>query len=223
MKFIALVLFAASLAATRCAAAEWPPCSMFEGNVACVRTATLTEAWLAQVRQFQTTNRSAGLILDLRFADGEAATLDAAVKLFSAKKIPLMILVNGQTRGAAAELASRLRVAKAGVVIGSGNAAAGLAPDIAVAVGADEEKIYFANPFAVTMTNNPAALSAKNDLRAFVDHMTEAELVRRKIKDGEDESDDTTTPRPGPAQPVVRDPVLVRALDLLKALAVLKK
>ena len=89
--------------------------------------------------------------------------------------------LNGQTRGAAAELASRLRAAKAGVVIGSGNAAAGLAPDIAVAVGADEEKIYFANPFAVTMTNNPAALPAKNDLRAFVDHMTEAELVRRKI------------------------------------------
>ena len=67
-----------------------------------------------------------------------------------------------------------------------------------------------------------AFVLAKNDLRAFVDHMTEAELVRRKIKDGEDESDGTTTPRPGPAQPVVRDPVLARALDWLKALAVLK-
>ena len=223
MNFIAIILLATVLAATRGVAAGWPDCSVFEGGVACVRTAALTEAWLAQVRQFQTTNRSAGMILDLRFADGEAAALDAAVKDFSTKKIPLMILVNGQTRGAAAELAARLRTAKAGVVIGGTNSPAGLLPDIAVAVGADEEKIYFANPFAVTMTNNPAALPAKNDLRAFVDHMTEAELVRRKIKDGEDESDDTTTPRPGPAQPVVRDPVLARALDLLKALAVLKK
>ena len=223
MNFIVIVLLAASLAATRCAAAGWPACSVFEGNVVCVRAEPLTESWLAQVREFQTTNRSTGMILDLRFANGDTAALDAAVKDFSTKKIPLMILVNGQTRGAAAELASRLRAAKVGMVIGGTNSSADLVPDIAVAVGADEEKIYFANPFAVTMTNNPTALSAKNDLRAFVDHMTEAELVRRKIKDGEDESEDLATPRPGPAQPVVRDPVLARALDLLKALAVLKK
>jgi hypothetical protein len=55
-----------------------------------------------------------------------------------------------------------------------------------------------------------------------VDHMTEAELVHRKIKDGEDASDEMLSPRPAPPQPVIRDPALARAVDLLKALAILQ-
>ena len=55
----------------------------------------------------------------------------------------------------------------------------------------------------------------------FVDHMSEAELVRKKIKDGEGE--DSPAPRTEPATPVIRDPALARAVDLLKALAILPK
>jgi hypothetical protein len=55
---------------------------------------------------------------------------------------------------------------------------------------------------------------------AFVDHTSEAELVRKRIKDGDDEGD-VATPRAEPLQPVIRDPALARAADLLKALAAL--
>ncbi len=57
---------------------------------------------------------------------------------------------------------------------------------------------------------------------AFVDHTSEADLVRKRIKDGEPRTIHTTTQRPKPApQPVIRDPALARAMDLLKALAAL--
>ena len=65
-------------------------------------------------------------------------------------------------------------------------------------------------------------LSGTNNLLAIVDHTSEAELVRKRIKDG-DEGGDLPTPRAEPAQPVIRDPALARAVDLLKALAVLHK
>ena len=84
------------------------------------------------------------------------------------------------------------------------------------------EKKFLLDPFAMTATNEPVSLSAKNELLPFVDHMSEAELVRKRIKDGEDGSDDSSTPRPLPAQPVIRDPSLARAVDLIKALAILK-
>ena len=61
-----------------------------------------------------------------------------------------------------------------------------------------------------------------NNLLAIVDHTSEAELVRKRVKDG-DEGGEITTPRAEPLQPVIADPALARALDLLKALAVLHK
>jgi len=120
----------------------------------------------------------------------------------------------------AAELALHLRVAKLGVLIGSSNGTAPIAPDISVAVNAEDEKQFLANPFATPTTNG--APVAKAELLSFVDHMTEAELVRKRIKDGEDPGDEDVTPRPAPLQPIIRDPSLARAVDLVKALAVLK-
>jgi hypothetical protein len=52
-----------------------------------------------------------------------------------------------------------------------------------------------------------------------VDHTSEAELVRKRVKDGDET--DAASPRAEPPQPVVRDPALARAIDLLKALAAL--
>jgi hypothetical protein len=164
------------------------------------------------------TNKIIGTVLDLRFADGES--LAAAEQFLAAKKSPLVILVNGETRGAAADWAARLRAAGAGLIIGSTNAAGKIAPDIAVAVSGAAEKKFQADPFAEARATN-VHFAAANNLLPFVDHMSEAELVSKRAKDGE--LDEPDAPRAGPPQPVVRDPALARALDLLKALAVLNR
>ena len=219
MKFLAALWLASWLLAGRCAAAP-APASVLESNVLCVRAVQLSATWLDQVRAFQSTNRTTGTVLDLRFADGDHATLAAAKVFFSSRKSPLMILVNNQTRGVAAELAAELRENKIGFIISSTNPPAGITADLTVSVSDALEIIYVADPFATTSTNSTAT-SAKGEMRAFVDHMTEAELVRRRLKDGEDESEDVSSPRPAPPQPVINDPALARALDLLKAISIL--
>jgi hypothetical protein len=50
--------------------------------------------------------------------------------------------------------------------------------------------------------------------------MSEAELVRNHVKDGEDDEIQPTTRTEPP--PVIRDPALARAVDLLKALAIVR-
>jgi hypothetical protein len=185
-----------------------------------LRPGQLTEKFPEQVRLLQPTNPIVGTVLDLRFADGGDGAADAAMKLFAAKKTPLVILVNGQTRGAAADIAAQLRAANAGIIIGSTNAPEKILPDIAVNVSAGAEKIFMENPFASSpAASTEAGSPATNDLLPLVDHTTEAELVQKKIKDGEDDGDDLT-PRAAPPQPVIRDPALARAVDLLKALAI---
>ena len=77
------------------------------------------------------TNKIAGVVLDLRFADGSDDTAaQAAAKLLAAKKIiagPLAVLVNGETRGTAKALAAALRQAGAGLIIGSPTAGEAMA------------------------------------------------------------------------------------------------
>jgi hypothetical protein len=194
---------------------------MVESNLVCVRPDNVSGNFLGDISSIHLTGKPAGTILDLRFAGGDAGSIDAAVKFFSVKKTPLVILVNGQTHDGAEELAARLRAARAGILIGSTNSPEKIFPDIAVNVSADDETKFLTNPY-VTETNNPGG-SVQDNLLPLVDHMTEAELVHRKIKDGEDAEEADLTPRPGPAQPVLRDPELARAADLLKALAALDK
>ena len=158
-------------------------------------------------------------MLDLRSADGDKNAAASAGDFFAARKFPLVILVNGQTRGAAAALAADLRAAGDGILVGSTNFTGAARPDIAVTVaGADEIK-FLADPFFIPPPPRPATSSATNDFAGFVDHTSEADLVRQRVKDGDE--DDSATPRAEPGQPVVRDPALARALDLFKALAAL--
>jgi hypothetical protein len=223
MNRVVICFLAAGLFAARLPAAEpGPSMTVFEGNVLCIRAGHLTDDFAEQLRSLQATNKIVGTVLDLRFADGKDQTLDAAVKLLAARKTPLAMLVNSETRGAAAELAQRLRAARAGILFGTTNVAETLAADIQVQVSPEDERRFLADPFAVTVTNEMASFSAKDDLLAYVDHTSEAELVRKSIKDGEDEGDEPLTPRVAPAQPVIRDPSLARAVDLLEALALLK-
>ena len=197
--------------------------ALVESNVAYLRVrevdTNLAEEISAAQSSLSASNKIAGTILDLRFADGDdAVAAAAAARLFAGKKPPLAILVNDETRGAAATLAAALRGERAGLIFGG--AAAELKPDIAVSPDTNAEKVFWENPYAVTATN-AAAPAETNDFLPFVDHMSEAELVRERRKDGADD-DSAPTAREVPARPVIRDPVLARAVDLIEGLAVVR-
>ncbi len=188
-----------------------------DNGVVCVRVSQITGDFAAQLDS-QLTNQFTGLVLDLRFANGDKAV--SADSVFSNIKKPLVILANGETHGAAAELAVQLRAAGRGIIIGSTNAAGKISPDIAVDVSPTDEKKFQKNPFA-NLTQPETDPNATNAMLPFIDHMSEAELVRKHAKDGELDEEDL--PRQESPRPVIHDPELARAMDLLKALAVLNQ
>jgi hypothetical protein len=217
MRQCAILFFALTLGTH--AAEPMAKISVLDNAVLCVRASRMPDNFPAEIRAAETTNHLSGTVLDLRFADTVATN---AASYFSRRKSPLVILVNSQTRGAAAALAVQLRTETAAMIIGNTNAVGTLAPDLVVAASAEDERKFQDNPFYQTASDSSGALSVTNNLLAFVDHTSEADLVRKRIKDGDD-AGDSTTPRAEPAQPVVRDPALARAVDLLKALAALHK
>ena len=174
------------------------------------------------------TNKIAGTVLDLRFADGDdAEAAKAAADLFAAKKLPLAILANGGTRGAA--------VTTGGIVAGRARgidfrqraragqkARAPIQPDIAVKVGLEDERALMENPYAAPAPNETNSPAATNNLLPFVDYTSEADLVRAKIKDGDEDENPPPPRKTGPQKPFIRDPVLARAVDLIKGLAIVR-
>jgi hypothetical protein len=214
--------------------------TILESNVAYLRIGVVEKTLPDEIRSAQSTlavsNEIAGTVLDLRFADGDDLdSAKATANLFVQKKLPLAILVNGQTRGAAAALAADLRENRAGLVFGStpaSDASAGgkippLQPDISVPVAEDAEWGFVQNPFGpAPQISAPPSVAGKNDFLPFVDHTTEADLVRAKIKDGDQDENPGPQPtfeKPSAPQPqVIRDPVLARAVDLIKGLAVVR-
>lgn len=229
-RFLTLLFFSSWLAGAGLLRAESTNAalvraSVLESNVAYLRVGDVAKNLPAEIQSAQSalaaTNTIVGTVLDLRFADGgDSASAAATADLFAAKKLPLAILVNGQTRGAAATLAVELRAARDGLVLGG--ATAGLQPDIAVAVNIADEKQYLKNPYAALAQSETNAADT-NQFGAFIDHTTEADLVREKIKDGE-QDEDSEPPKPAePQKPYIHDPVLARAVDLIKALAVMSQ
>ena len=101
-----------------------------------------------------------------------------------------------------------------------------LKPDIQVDVHPDDERAYFVDAYkalpraGTSGATNVASLSVTNKPRRRIN---EAELVRM-LRDGETPEDETNrTARPSePARPMITDPALARAIDLLKALAVVR-
>lgn len=197
--------------------------AIVENNVAYLRVGDVSDHLAAEISAAQrapaTTNTIIGTVLDLRFADGhDLAAAQAAANLFTTKKLPLAILVNGETRGAAATLATTLRKDRLGLVFGS--TTANLKPDIIVRVSAGDESAFFQNPYAALAQSTTNSASATNSFSPFIDHTSEADLVRARIKDG-DQDEDSLLARPvEPQKPFIHDPVLARAVDLIKALAV---
>jgi carboxyl-terminal processing protease len=215
----------------------------------------------AAYRALTATNKAAGVVLDLRFTGGDDyASARTLADLFGPKKAvagPLVVLVNGETRGAAEVLAAALRDAGAGLIIGnptageamtfkefplrngewlriattlvkSGNGPAirsgGLQPDIAVTVNPDDERAFFENPYvSPARSNNDNPELATNHLLPLVDYTSEADLVREKQRSGSAGKNSPPARAGESPKPVMRDPVLTRAVDLIKGLAVMRK
>ncbi len=214
------ILFATQIGA-RARAAETAPlsASLLDHDVLRLRVAHLTANFGQEFLAVQPTNKLAGVILDLRSAEGDKNAVAAASGFFAAKKIPLVILVNGQTRGAAATLATDLRAAGDGILVGSADFTGATKPDIAVTVSVADENNFLANPFFIPAPPKNLTSVSTNVFKEFVDHTSEDDLVRKRVKDGDEDS--SATPRVAPSAPVIRDPALARALDLFKAWAAL--
>jgi hypothetical protein len=119
-----------------------------------------------------------------------------------------------------------LRIGSSPVMLGDGKqlSAQGLKPDIDVTVSEDAERAFYADAFLV-VSNNANGLSATNQASATNQtrvRFNEAELVREH-KAGESPDEMTAKRPPEPQAPVVSDPALARALDLLKGLAVVRE
>ena len=117
-----------------------------------------------------------------------------------------------------------MRVAVGLVSFGGGKTLPhGVAPDIAITASLDDERAYLADPYKVLHPSPTAKVSAA--AREFVDEprMNETELIREH-RDGDDENRAYVRDAPVIAAPppLVADPVLARALDLLKGLAVVE-
>ena len=170
------------------------------------KTAAAAEALAAVLRQVER-----GVIIGSATA-GEA-TMD---QIFPLK--------NGQS----------LRVATAAVKLGSGEtlSASGLTPDISVAVSPADEHAYFQDPFR--QLNRPSDLLASLGMggagtNGGTNHLsrarpTEADLIRDRRQNPGREVEYSVSPGKEAAveKPVIRDPVLGRALDLLKVISVLR-
>ena len=176
--------------------------------------------------------------------------------------VPVALLVNGQTVGAAEAFAAILRYADVGLVIGTNTAGqaslmkefvlksgqrlrvavaplklgegrelplTGLKPDIQVDVSAEDERAWYEDSFkAPARSVTLATQTSSNDFgtnRTPRRRMNEAELVRmnREGRSAEPVATNSPTRPPETTPPVVTDPALVRALDLLKGLAVVQQ
>jgi hypothetical protein len=239
-------------------------------------TSTLPDAFRAACQQMTETNKIKGLVIDLRFAGGfdyaaaakmadcflnsdhplldwQTGSAHATLKT-NAITLPVAILVNAQTVGAAEALAAvlrdtdvglilggqtagqasifrefplrdggKLRVAVAQVSFGAGKILShSLTPDIAVNTSLDDERAYLQDPYKVLHSPVVAKADAAKE-GPEEPRMNEVELIRQH-RNGQDPDENpvrNTLDAPEPS-PVVTDPALARALDLLKGLAVVQ-
>jgi C-terminal processing protease CtpA/Prc len=122
-----------------------------------------------------------------------------------------------------------LRIGSAPVTLGDGSVLStqGVKPDIDVTVSVEAERAFYADAFLVVSNSNKVAgastTNQANGTNQSAQHVrfNEAELVREH-KAGENPEEETAKRPPEPQVPVVSDPALARALDLLKGLAVVR-
>jgi len=260
--------------------------SLFDGPIAYIRVGRVAEGLDKAVREvwddLAKTNALAGMVIDLRYADGtDYAAAVATADLFIKKEQPLLdwgqgmvrskekpelktaplaVLVNHQTAGASEALAAILKSAGAALVLGNRTAgqamisqdyplkdgqslriatspiqlgdgtslsSEGLKPDILVDVAAADERAYYADAFKEFPRSGSIPLAANSNSASGTNRVkrprfNEAELVRER-RDGSFPDADQNSGPGETEKPVVRDPVLSRALDFLKGLSVIRQ
>jgi hypothetical protein len=262
---------------------------LLEEDIFYARVGLVAEGLAREIQEaFQSlngTNRFKGVVLDLRFAGGEDfAAAAGAAELFiagerplldwgdgmvrskpsdKAIRLPVAVLVNRDTSGAAEALAAILREAGSGLILGGATAggamvardfplkngqhlriatvpvklgdgsplsAQGVKPDIDVPVAADLERAHLENAYAVLPRTGtvpgPGGLAATeaNNRPVRRPRISEADLVRERREGTNLNLETFTAVRDRePERPVISDPVLARAVDLLKGLAVVRR
>lgn len=146
------------------------------------------------------------------------------------------LIVGGKTAGQAMlaqeyplKNGQRLRIATTPIKVGEATlmSAQGVKPDLAVEVSRDAERAYLADPFkelltAATANPNSAANGAAGTNRTRRPRFSEAELVRERREGLPPDFESSERGGEETEKPVVRDPALARALDVLKGLAVVR-
>jgi hypothetical protein len=119
----------------------------------------------------------------------------------------------------------RLLIATTPATPGNSPAVSHMQPDITVTISPDDERVYFADAYAEL--SKPAAdtslNAATNGFLPFIDRISEADLVREKLNDSGEHREATQPRHTAPQKPLIRDPALARALDLIKGLAVVRE
>lgn len=241
--------------------------AILESNIVYLRVSCVANGLADKLntayRALAASNKVVGVVLDLRFADGDDyAAVPETAKLFTTPKIssliggPLVVLVNGETRNAAEMLATGLRESGAALIIGSTTAGevkmfqefplkngerlriattsvtasntpavSHVQPDITVATNPNDERVYFTDAYAEL--SKPAADTnpniSTNSFLPFIDRISEADLVREKLNDNVEYRKTTQPGHTAPQKPVIRDPILARAVDLIKGIAIVRE
>jgi hypothetical protein len=264
--------------------------NIFDGDIIYLRARRVDDSLAKSVasacERLRSPNKLRGVVLDLRYAGGDDyAAVAAAADLFLNKprslldwgngtvkakektdaiSVPVAVLVNRETTGAAEALAAVLRQAAAALILGNKTAGQamimqeyplkngdrlriattpvklgdgtelssnGLAPDIAVDVSSEDERAYYADAFRVLPRGNLLAsqtLSLTNSSSGITrtnrrPRINEAELVRERKEGLTPETDLSLGREPEAEGPMVHDPTLARALDVLKGLAIVRR
>ena len=124
------------------------------------------------------------------------------------------------------ENGQRLRIATSPVRLGDGSELTSVKPDITVDVSPQDERAYYADglkPLGQLAASGRASSGSVAGSTNRVHHprFNEAELVRER-KEGFAADLDATTEPASDEPPVIRDPALARAVDVLKGLAVVR-
>lgn len=167
-------------------------------------------------------------VLVNRYTAGAAEALAAALR-----ETDVALLIGTNTAGQASAMkefklsnGQSLRIATQPVKLANGDPVLALKPDITVEVSPEDERAYFVDAYRMLprpgvdgASTSVTSLSITNRGRR---RLNEAELVRLS-REGIDPEDEARPARAAaPAKPTIADPALARAVDLLKALAVVR-
>jgi hypothetical protein len=171
-------------------------------------------------------------VLVNRDTSGSAEALAAVVR-----EAGVGLILGGRTAGGgmikqefSLKNGQRLRIATSPVKLGDGStlSAQGLKPDIEVAVNLEDERAYRDDAYAILPKAGGASVllasPGEGTNRPSRRRISEADLVRERREGTNINTDDFTALRDRePEKPMIRDPALARAVDLLKGLAVVRR